>query len=190
MLKNFTAAPHRVMFFGGAVQTLLVMLWWIFELSTRFLFPHYTVAWPIFPTAIHSWLLLFGTLPFFFFGFLMTTFPRWMAGNEIPAKRFIPAFLFMFTGVLMFYAGLFFGRMLLVLCYISLLTGIAIGLYSLLRVLLDTRSGDKRHTLVLFAAFCIGWVALLSFLLWQLSNNHALLQFSLRAALWLSLIHI
>ncbi len=184
MLKNFIAAPHRVMFFGGAVQTLLAMLWWLLELSTRYLWPQYTVTWPLFPTAIHSWLLLFGMLPFFFFGFLMTTFPRWMAGHEIPAQRFVPAFAFMFTGVLLFYAGLFFGRVLLLLADISLLAGWAIGLYALLRVLLDTRPGDKRHTVVLFVAFSIGWLALVSFLLWQLTDRHTLLQFALRAALW------
>lgn len=184
MFKSFIAAPHRVMFFGGAVQTLLVMLWWMFELSTRYLWPQYIVAWPMLPAVIHSWLMLFGMLPFFFFGFLMTTFPRWMAGQEIPPKLFVPAFVFMFTGVLMFYAGLLFGRTLLLLADISLLTGLAIGLSALLRVLLDARPGDKRHTVVLFIAFCIGWIALLSFLLWQLTDRHALLQFSLRAALW------
>jgi len=184
MLKSFIAAPYRVMFFGGAVQALLVMLWWVFELSTRYLWPQYTVTWPMYPTAIHSWLMLFGMLPFFFFGFLMTTFPRWMAGQEISSKRFVPAFVLMSIGVLMFYVGLFVGRTLLLLADISLLTGLAFGLYALLRVLLDTRPGDKRHAVVLFIAFCIGWFALLSFLLWQLTDYQVLLQLSLRAALW------
>lgn len=184
MLKHFIVAPHRVMFFGGAVQTLLVMLWWLFELTTRYLLPQYSISWPLFPTVIHSWLLLFGMLPFFFFGFLMTTFPRWMAGNEIPAQRYVPAFAFMFTGVLLFYAGLFLWAVLLMLASLSLLVGMGIGIYALLRALLDTRPGDKRHTTVLFAAFCIGWLALAAFLAWQLTDSHALLQFSLRAALW------
>ncbi len=172
------------MFFGGAVQTILAMLWWLFELSTRYLLPQYSVSWPLFPAAIHSWLLLFGMLPFFFFGFLMTTFPRWMAGHEIPAQRFVPPFIFMFAGVLLFYAGLFFGHVLLILASASVLAGWAGGLYALLRVLLDTRPGDKRHPQVLFAAFCIGWLALAAFLLWQMTDVSALLQFALRAGLW------
>ncbi|HLP96994.1 MAG TPA: NnrS family protein [Sideroxyarcus sp.] len=184
MLKNFTAAPHRVMFFGGAVQTILVMSWWLFELATRYYFPAQTVAWPLYPAAIHSWLLLFGMLPFFFFGFLMTTFPRWMAGHEIPAHRYVQAFVFMFTGVLLFYAGLLFGRTLLAVACVSLLAGWGVGLYALLRVLLETRPGDKRHTIVLLIAFSTGWLALAGFLLWLLTDAHALLQFSLRAALW------
>lgn len=184
MFKSLVAAPHRVMFFGGAVQTLLAMLWWLFDLSTRYLFPAQTVAWPLFPTAIHIWLMLFGMLPFFFFGFLMTTFPRWMAGHEIPASRYVPAFAFMFFGAMLFYAGLFAGAALLVLASASMLVGWAIGLYALWRVLRDTRPGDKRHTVALFIAFCIGWLALASFLLWQLSNEHDWLQLALRAAMW------
>lgn len=184
MFRHFIAAPHRVMFFGGAVQTLLVMLWWLFELTTRYVFPAHTVAWPLFPTAIHFWLLLFGMLPFFFFGFLMTTFPRWMAGNEIPAGRFVPAFVLMFMGILLFYAGLFLDATLLVPASVSMLTGWAIGLYALWRVLRESRPGDKRHTIVLFVAFCTGWLALAGFLLWQLTDAHGWLQFSMRAALW------
>ncbi len=184
MFKSFIAAPHRVMFFGGAVQTLLAMLWWLFELSTRYLFPAQTVAWPLFPTAIHIWLMLFGMLPFFFFGFLMTTFPRWMAGHEIPPQRYVPAFVFMFAGAMLFYAGLFFWPVLLMLASAAMLVGWAGGLYALWRVLRDTRPGDKRHTIVLFIAFSIGWLALASFLLWQVTGMHEALQFALRAALW------
>jgi uncharacterized protein involved in response to NO len=184
MFKSFIAAPHRVMFFGGAVQTLLAMSWWLFELGTRYLLPQYSVSWPLFPTAAHIWLLLFGMLPFFFFGFLMTTFPRWMAGHEIPAPRYVPAFLFMFAGVLLFYAGLLLGAETLVVASAAMLVGWAGGLYALWRVLRDTRPGDKRHTSVLFIAFCIGWLALASFLIWQLSGAHGWLQFALRAALW------
>lgn len=184
MLKHFIAAPHRVMFFGGAVQTVLVMLWWLFELTTRYLFPSHMVAWPLFSSAIHGWLMLFGLLPFFFFGFLMTTFPRWMAGHEIPTSRYVPAFVLMFAGVLMFYAGLFIGSVLIMLANVCLLAGWGVGLYALLRVLLETRPGDKRHPIALFIAFSIGWLSLAAFLLLQLSDMHAALQFALRAGLW------
>ncbi|MFH2134134.1 MAG: NnrS family protein [Pseudomonadota bacterium] len=184
MLKSFIAAPHRVMFFGGAVQTLLAMSWWLFELGTRYLLPQYSVSWPLFPTAAHIWLLLFGMLPFFFFGFLMTTFPRWMAGNEIPVQRYVPAFVFMFAGVSLFYAGLFFVPALLILASASMLVGWGGGLYALWRVLRDTRPGDKRHTSVLLAAFSIGWLALAVFLYWQVTGRHEALQLALRAGLW------
>ncbi len=184
MLKNFTAAPHRVMFFAGALQTLLAMLWWLFELMTRYVFPAQMVAWPLFPTAVHSWLLLSGMLPFFIFGFLMTTFPRWMNGTEIPASRYVPAFVLMFIGALVFYAGLFFGRALIVVATLSMLAGWAAGLYALLRSLLDTPHPDKRHPLMLFIALCLGWIGLAGFLVWLLTDEQFYLQLFLRAGLW------
>lgn len=184
MLKDFTAAPHRVMFFAGALQTIFAMLWWLFELTTRYVFPAQMVAWPLFPTAIHSWLLLYGMLPFFFFGFLMTTFPRWMNGEEIPASRYVPAFVLMLLGALAFYAGLFFGRALIVTATLSMLAGWAVALYALLRALLDTPHPDKRHPLMLFVALCLGWIGLAGFLVWLLTDEHVYLQFFLRAGLW------
>jgi len=184
LIKHFTAAPHRVMFFGGAVQSVAAMLWWLFELSTRYLFPGHIVAWPLFPAAIHAWLLLYSMLPFFIFGFLMTTFPRWMNGTEIPVQRYLPAFLLMLLGAGLFYAGLFLGRTLIVMASVSALAGWATALYALLRVLLDTRHPDKRHPAVLFSALCLGWIGLGSFLLWLLTDEHRYLQFFLRAGLW------
>lgn len=184
MLKTFTAAPHRVMFFGGAIQTLLAMLWWLFELTTRYVFPAHMVSWPLFPSAIHGWLLLSGMLPFFFFGFLMTTFPRWMNGAEIQPPRYVPAFVLMLLGSITFYAGLFFGPALIVVATLSLLAGWALALYALLRVLLDTPHPDKRHPLMLFIALCLGWVGLAGFLVWLLNDDHFYLQFFLRVSLW------
>ncbi|MEW5903350.1 MAG: NnrS family protein [Pseudomonadota bacterium] len=182
--KSFTAAPHRVMFFGGALQTLLAMSWWLFELVTRYLLPQYSVAWPLPPVAIHSWLLLFGMLPFFFFGFLMTTFPRWMAGDEIPAQRYVPAFVFMAAGVLLFYGGLLFSAVLLPLASASLLVGWGGGLYALWRVLRDTRPGDKRHPVLLFIAFSLGWLAQAVALVGLLAGEAAWSRLAVNGALW------
>lgn len=182
--NQFITAPHRVMFFGGAVQIILSMAWWLFDLSTRYFLPAQALVWPLPPPVIHAWLMLFGLFPYFFFGFLMTTFPRWMAGHEIPASGYVPAFLFMFAGVLLFYSGLLFGQTLLAAASASLLIGWGCGLNALLHVLLGTRPGDKRHPLILFIAFCIGWLALSAFLLWQMTDIHGWLQFALRAGLW------
>ncbi|MBU1776941.1 MAG: NnrS family protein, partial [Gammaproteobacteria bacterium] len=98
----FTAAPHRVMFFGGALQAVAVMLWWLAELATRYGVVGEAVDWPLAPVAIHSYLMIFGLFPMFMFGFLMTTFPRWMSGFEIPARRYVPAFVLLMLGTLLF----------------------------------------------------------------------------------------
>ena len=81
----FSAAPHRLMFFGGFAQIVLSLLWWSIELAGR-----YTAWWQPLPSSIfsawiHAFLLICGTLPFFIFGFLLTTFPRWL--KQAPIKR-------------------------------------------------------------------------------------------------------
>ena len=38
---TFTSAPHRVMFLGGALQSIAVMLWLLVEMAGR-----YGVDWP------------------------------------------------------------------------------------------------------------------------------------------------
>lgn len=43
----FSAAPHRVMFFGGALQTLAVMLWWLTDLTTRYGVFGHPVTWVV-----------------------------------------------------------------------------------------------------------------------------------------------
>lgn len=92
MLSNFTAAPHRKIFFGGALQSIAVMLWWLIELVMRYGSVGQTLVWTIVPSAAHIYLLIYGLLPFFMFGFLMTVFPRWMNGGEIAAQYYVTAF--------------------------------------------------------------------------------------------------
>src|SRR5665811_2215723 len=87
--NNFTAAPHRVMFFGGALQTIAVMVWWLIELATRYGLAGHPLVWSIAPGAAHAYLMIYALFPFFMFGFLMTTYPRWMNGKEIPAQRYV-----------------------------------------------------------------------------------------------------
>ena len=104
--NSFTAAPHRVMFFGGALQALAVMLWWLVELASRYGIIGHPMTWPIMPSAAHAYLMIYCLFPFFMFGFLMTVFPRWMGGPELPPRHYVPAFLLLMLGAAGFYAGL------------------------------------------------------------------------------------
>ncbi|MBI4808872.1 MAG: NnrS family protein [Nitrosomonadales bacterium] len=188
--KNFTAAPHRVMFFGGAVQTLAVMLWWLVELATRSGMFGQPLTWSIAPSAAHTWLMIYGLFPFFMFGFLMTTFPRWMGGSEIPARRFVPAFMLLMLGATGFYVGLFADGRISLAATISMLAGWGMALYALLRVLLDTGHPDKRHPVVLFIALVMGWCGLASYAGWLLTDDASYLNLSIQAGLWFCLLPV
>ena len=188
--NSFTAAPHRVMFFGSALQSMAVMMWWIFEMAARYGFVGQPLDWPVASIYIHAYLMVYGMLPFFMFGFLMTTFPRWMAGHEIPARRYVPAFVLLMLGVIGFYVGLFVDSTMLAAGVIATMAGWGVVLYALLRVLIETRPGDKRHPIVLFIALGMGWCGLASFAAGLLLNDATYLNISIQCGLWLFLLPV
>lgn len=71
-------APHRLMFFIGAGNLLLAMLWWALWLAAArwggWSMPETTLH----PGWLHAILMQYLVLPSFIFGFLLTVFPRWM----------------------------------------------------------------------------------------------------------------
>jgi uncharacterized protein involved in response to NO len=188
--NNFTAAPHRVMFFGGALQTVAVMLWWLYELVTRFGIAGQPMSWAIIPVAAHAYLMIYGLFPFFMSGFLMTVFPRWMGGPEIPARHFVPAFILLLLGAAVFYTGLFINTGILAIAVASSLAGWGIVLYALLRVLLDTKHPDKRHPTIILVAFSLGWCGLAAYLIWLVNDNAVFLRFAIQGGLWLFLLPV
>jgi uncharacterized protein involved in response to NO len=132
--------------------------------------------------------MIYSMLPFFMFGFLMTTFPRWMAGKEITPKLYVTAFGLMFLGAVLFYVGMVISVAILVVAVASALAGWGVALYALVLVLLDTRPGDKRHPIVLSIALAMGWCGLASFLGWLLTDEYAFLNHSVQSGLWFFLL--
>ncbi len=183
----FSAAPHRMMFFGGALQLFLVLAFWSVELFGR-----HTGLWPPLPTTVpatwaHMFLMEYALFTFFVFGFLMTTYPRWMRGPSIPRSRYATAFLLLATGTLLYYLGLFTGRLLLMVAVALLLAGWGVAVHALLQVYRQASTGDKTYETYLNIALASGWMGGLSYLLWLVSGEPLLLNFSLRAGLWLYL---
>src|SRR5665647_2858204 len=71
----FSSAPHRMFFFGGAVQSILTLTWWLADLGGRYGGFYAPISWTISPTDAHAFLMIYSFFPFFIFGFLMTTYP-------------------------------------------------------------------------------------------------------------------
>jgi uncharacterized protein involved in response to NO len=177
------------MFFGGALQTLATILWWLTDLYTRFVLGQ-PVAWTVAPGAAHAYLMIYGLFPFFIFGFLMTVFPRWMAGKEISASRYTPAFVLLMLGAILFYIGLASNKIVLAASILLTLCGWAIACYALLRVLLDTAQQNKRHPIAAVIALTLGWCGILSYLVWLLGGQGMWLNFALQAGAWLLLLPV
>jgi uncharacterized protein involved in response to NO len=85
-LRRLGVAPHRLMFFIGASNLLLAMAWWAAWLAAA--------RWPALLTMhqpqpyagwLHAFVMQYQMLPSFMFGFLLTTFPKWLGLPDSPA---------------------------------------------------------------------------------------------------------
>jgi uncharacterized protein involved in response to NO len=186
ILRTLAAAPHRLLFFVGATNVLLAMLWWAAWLVD--------VRWQVFglqPSAVpagwlHAIIMQYHVLPSFMFGFLLTVFPRWMNLAPLGRIHYVPVGVGLFggqlatlagaatglpllkAGVLLTAAGWLFGLTLLVrLAHrdrystwhaVSCTFALGFGLLGLVMYAVFLHRPDAR---LMFAAIKIGGVALL-----------------------------
>jgi len=156
-------APHRLMFFIGAANVLLAMLWWaLWLLSVRFgLWTLPALAIP--PGWLHAFVMQYLVLPSFIFGFLLTVFPRWMGLPELKRWHYLP------VG-----AGLMGGQLAILLGAAGLEAGLTVGLWMALagwsaalvilgRMLVDEK-GVTWHARSCFAALVLGWLGMAMFI--------------------------
>lgn len=153
--------PHRLMFFIGASNVLLAMLWWAVWLAgTRWPQLAPPQPWP-YAGWLHAFVMQYQMLPSFMFGFLLTVFPRWMGLPDIERWRYLPVGL-----------GVFGGQIATLLGAIGWEAGIVVGVFltlagwlavlATLGPLLWREKGVTWHARACFAALCVGLVGLLA----------------------------
>lgn len=184
------AAPHRSLFFVGAMQGIFTLLWWLLVLLERYGFLQTSIEWSIAPSWAHVYLMVYGFFPFFIFGFLFTTFPSWMNGEKIKPNQYLLTCIFMLIGVILFYSGLFTGVTLILTGIASMLIGWGVAIVVLLKVLLQTKAEDKRHASIVSVAFIFGWLGMGSYFVWLLTNEGIYLNFARQAGIWFFLLPI
>ncbi len=183
---TFSSAPHRMFFFGGIAQSLLTIIWWLIDLGGRFSGLYLPISWSISSTDAHAFMMIYGFFPFFIFGFLMTTYPRWMNGEEVERRLYVPAFIILFSGALLFYVGLIASLSLLKVALCLFLIGWAIGLHGLLRVYLRAKHPDKRHAAITSIVLLLGWILLAGF---TAGDPHAI-AFAKTSGIWVFLLPV
>ncbi len=163
------AAPHRLLFLGGAVAVLLTMTWWALELGAGtfgFNLPQPAVP----PPWAHAMLAQYGMLPMFILGFLLTVFPRWLGQPALRLRHYLPVFALQFGGYLLAHVGLLGHRPLLVAGFVSMLAALLVALAVLGRVL--AAAGSRHvHAVSCFAALCMGAVGQGAFLAYLLGAS-------------------
>jgi len=182
--NTFSSAPHRMFFLGGVLQSIMTVVWWMADLAGRYGGLYAPIAWAISPNDAHAFLMTYTFFPFFIFGFLMTTYPRWMNGEEVERKAYVTAFLTLSTGTLLLYAGLIFSIALLKIALLLFLAGWGMGLYALLRVYVRARHPDKRHAAITSVVLVVGWLMVAAFT----SNEVQLVAIAKVAGIWMLLL--
>lgn len=153
--RMLAATPHRLLFFVGAGNVLLAMLWWAAWLVDArwhlFAFPQPRVyaGW------LHAVAMQYQVLAPFMFGFLLTVFPRWMGQRELRPRQYLPVGIGLFGGQLLTLAGALGPEHLLHAGAVLTLLGWSVGLFHLLRLAWLDR-GKNRHALSCAAAMSLG----------------------------------
>ena len=144
------------MFFIGAGNLLLAMAWWAAWLAAQ--------RWPdllqvpqaaTYPGWLHAFVMQYQVLPSFFFGFLLTVFPRWMGLHEVPRWRYVPVGIGMFGGQAMMLLGALGLEVALTVGVFMTLAGWGSGVWILGRLLRAER-GRTWHARSCFAAMLLG----------------------------------
>jgi uncharacterized protein involved in response to NO len=162
-LRLLAAAPHRLLFFIGAANVLLAMVWWaVWLVDTRW--NVFGLPQPAVPAGwLHAMLMQYHVLPCFIFGFLLTVFPRWMNQEPFRALHYLPVGIGLIAGQLATLAGLSGGWTFLWIGAVCTLLGWSIGTGLLLTRVVHDR-GHTWHAVSCAAALCFGWLGLIAYL--------------------------
>lgn len=149
------AAPHRLLFFGGASALILSMLWWASWLvSVRWgqVLPPSTLLPPGWAHAVG---MQYQALPMFIFGFLLTVFPRWLNQPAFGKHHYVPVGGGLLLGYLSFHLGLLGMPALVHLGLVATLLAWLYGLFLLTTLMIADR-GRCSHALAALLALYFG----------------------------------
>ena len=156
-------APHRLLFLAGACNVLLAMAWWaLWLVDARWSIvgmpsPPIPAGW------LHAFLMQYQLLPPFFFGFLLTVFPRWMNLPALTRRHYVPVGGLLFLGQLVTLMGAWGSMALLRIGAVLTLLGWCFGLTLLGRLLLQ-ETGRTWHARSCFTALFAGVLGQAAFL--------------------------
>lgn len=185
----FFAAPHRVMFFAGGVQTLLAMALWSVDLGARYAGLYAPLSWPLPASWLHALLMLYGLFSFFIFGFLMTALPKWVAQGPLTQAQYVPGFLLLVSGWALFYAGLLL-PVLLPLGIGIVAIGWTVAAAPLAVSVRASISEHKTHAWVVLGALAAGFCGVSSFGIGIALMHAGLIRTAIEIGLWLFLVPV
>ncbi len=160
--RLLAAAPHRLLFFVGALNVLAAMTWWALWLYQLRFGAVGLAQPPLHAGWAHAFVMQYQVLTPFIFGFLLTVFPRWMSQPELTPWHYLPVGFGLLSGQVLFLIGLFGFPHLIHLGVINTLAGWVAGCAFLLKPLLADR-GKTWHGISAYAALLFGLLGVILF---------------------------
>lgn len=177
--RRLAIAPHRLMFFIGAINLVLAMAWWAAWLASA-RWPEFALPQPeIHAGWVHAFVMQYQVLPSFFFGFLLTTFPKWTGQTDVRRVRYVPVGLGLFGGQLATLLGAMGVPHALWVGAVLTLLGFTAGV-SILASLLWRERGTTWHAWSCLAALVLGLVGVCGWLASVLGASTSLLFASIK----------
>jgi uncharacterized protein involved in response to NO len=185
-----SSEAHRLMFFFGALQLVAAMAWWLAWLTGAYVRWHAPLPAAVAPQWAHAWLLLYGTFPFFIFGFLMTAGPNWLGAGKMPRAAFVPSACVMAGGLVLVYIGLFVDRRVVALGAFVHFAGWLWGYAALVRMVAKHWNPNARYAVVIFAFLGLGLAGDAVFALSAALDSSRLVPLVLHGAVWFFLMPV
>jgi uncharacterized protein involved in response to NO len=187
-MSAFTAAPHRMLFTAGMAAAAASGAWWAVELIGR--------SWPlplplpkVAPIWVHAWLMLYALFGPFIFGFLFTTFPRWMNGPLVPRGAYLATFVLFMASLALALTGIWTGMAVFTLGVLAGCLAWLVALIALLRALIDAEQVVS-HAVVAAIALGLGTISQFLYAYALLTPDPTLLHTAPRLALWCGLLPV
>lgn len=188
--RHFISMPHHIMFTLGSLQAILVMLWWLVDLGGRYGAIYAPIAWGVPSVWAHLYLMIFAVFPLYMFGFLMTTYPKWMAGNPVASRHYLTAAGLLGFGGMFFYMGLITNNTLLLVALVIHWLGWGMAIYALLYVYKNARQPDVLHARITSAVLLLGWILLLIYIVGIYRGSTAFIAWLGGSAVWWFLLPV
>jgi uncharacterized protein involved in response to NO len=188
--KYFISMPHHPFFLLGVFQSLLAISWWLIDIAGRYGGFYAPISWSVTPAVGHFYLLIFSTFPLFMFGFLMTTYPRWMSGLQIKKELYLAVAGILGLGVIIGYLGLFLGPNLFQMAIALNITGWLTGLYALIEVYFTAERPDTTHALITSVVLFVGLMLLVSYALGVVAGNYENIALARIGGIWWFLLPV
>ena len=153
---SFSAAPHRMCFWSGTLFGLAAVGFWSVQQASLYTTLWPPISWSVPYPAAHGFMMVYGWMGFFMFGFLLTTFPRWLDTEPIPRAAWIVAWAALSFGGATFWAGLLLHRVLVVAGALAMGLGYTVAIVFCARVLIASRTPGRSQQAWLLLTLATG----------------------------------